>query len=138
MVSLEQVRQLEAKVNRAVEIIRALRDENRTLRRTVDASQARMKDLEDLVRVFKNDQAEIERGLVSAIHKLDLLEDGLDASQRPAAASVSSPTAAAPLPANAVHTTVAAATPDAADDPAEPDAAAEPDDGARPGQLDIF
>ncbi len=122
MVSLDQIRQLETKVNRAVEIIRVLKDENRTLRRTVDASQARMKDLEDLVRVFKSDQAEIERGLVSAIHKLDLLEDGIEATPR-----------APDAPAAAVE----APKPDAGDPPPQ-DPPAEAGDGARPGQLDIF
>lgn len=120
MVSLDQVRQLEAKVNRAVEIIRALREENRTLRRTIDASQARMRDLEELVRVFKSDQAEIERGLISAIRKLDQLEDGLDAAQRPAA-----PAAARTDAGGAAAAESAADGPQAAGD-------------GRPGQLDIF
>ena len=122
MVSLDQIRQLEDKVNRAVEIIRVLKEENRTLRRTVDGSQARMKELEDLVRVFKSDQAEIERGLVSAIRKLDLLEDGLDAAQRPAPAVAAA--ASAPEPEDAA--------------PPQPDGPAEAVQGARPGQLDIF
>jgi len=128
MVSLEQVRQLEAKVNRAVEIIRLLKEENRTLRRTVDASQARMKDLEDLVRVFKSDQAEIERGLVSAIHKLDLLEDGIDAAPR--ATAVPAP----PVEAQATE----AADPPPEEPEADSAAEAEADDAGRPGQLDIF
>lgn len=128
MVSLDQVRQLESKVNRAVEIIRSLKEENRTLRRTIDASQARMKDLEDLVRVFKNDQAEIERGLVSAIRKLDQLEDGLEAAQRPASSAAPRPTAAAAVAADAG----AAVGVEAADDGRETAG-----DG-RPGQLDIF
>ncbi len=121
MVSLDQVRQLEAKVNRAVEIIRSLKEENRTLRRTIDASQARMKDLEELVRVFKSDQAEIERGLVSAIRKLDQLEDGLEAAQRQAAPE-------------AVR---AAGAPTAAAGAADAGGIESAGDG-RPAQLDIF
>ncbi len=130
MVSLDQIRQLEDKVNRAVEIIRVLKEENRTLRRTVEGSRARMKELEDLVRVFKNDQAEIERGLVSAIRKLDQLEDGLDAARRPAPepSAASQPVPPVPDPPAAER---AAAAEDA------PRSAAEAA-GAGPGQLDIF
>ncbi len=132
MVNLDQIRQLESKVNRAVEIIRVLKEENRTLRRTIDGSQVRMKELEDLVRVFKSDQAEIERGLVSAIRKLDQLEDGLDAGQRPvgAAAAAAPPAAARPAdldPAPGVETEAAPAA-ENREDPAAPG----------PGQLDIF
>lgn len=135
MVSLDQVRQLEARVNRAVEIIRVLREENRTLRRTVDASQARMKELEDLVRVFKSDQAEIERGLVSAIRKLDQLEDGLDVGARPPAP------ADAAVPAAAVPAAAETDTPDPPQrEPGPPLAAgvSETATADRPGQLDIF
>ncbi len=128
MVSLDQIRQLEDKVNRAVEIIRVLKEENRTLRRTVEGSRARMKELEDLVRVFKSDQAEIERGLVSAIRKLDQLEDGLDAARRPAP----EPSAAAPQASPAAP---AAERAPAGED--APESAAEAA-GTGPGQLDIF
>jgi len=126
MVSLDQIRQLEAKVNRAVEIIRVLKEENRSLRRTVESSHARMKELEDLVRVFKSDQAEIERGLVSAIRKLDQLEDGLDSQQRAAA-----PAAATPPP----ELRAGAAE---EGEPARAADASETDRDAGPGQLDIF
>jgi FtsZ-binding cell division protein ZapB len=120
MVSLDQVRQLEAKVNRAVEIIRVLREENRALQRSVAASQARMKELEEFVRVFKSEQAEIENGLVSAIRKLDQLEDGLEAARRSEARGASGDDARA------------AAVADRALEASQTGA-----DG-RPGQLDIF
>jgi FtsZ-binding cell division protein ZapB len=128
MVSLDQIRQLEDKVNRAVEIIRVLKEENRTLRRTVEASRARMKELEDLVRVFKNDQAEIERGLVSAIRKLDQLEDGLDAARRPAPEPSAAAQAAPPAPPPAERAPAGEDAPESAAQAA----------GAGPGQLDIF
>jgi FtsZ-binding cell division protein ZapB len=75
MVTLEQIRELEQRVGRAVETIRLLREENRTLRGTVDSAQTRMRELEELVSAFKSDQAAIEEGIRGAIEKLDELED---------------------------------------------------------------
>jgi len=85
MVTLEQIKELEQRVARAVEVIRLLRDENRTLRGTLDKAQERMGELEELVKTFKNDQAAIEEGIRSAIEKLDALEDEVTESAAPEA-----------------------------------------------------
>ncbi len=45
MISLEQIRLLEARINKAVELIRRLRGENETLRRSVDSAQERVQKL---------------------------------------------------------------------------------------------
>jgi FtsZ-binding cell division protein ZapB len=75
MISLEQIRLLEQKVTSAVELIRVLKEENATLRRGLDSAQRRMKELETLVEGFKTDQKEIESVIVRTLHNLDDLEE---------------------------------------------------------------
>jgi chromosome segregation ATPase len=75
MISLEQIRLLEARINKAVELIRNLKDENKTLRRAVNAAQTRMRELEKLVGDFKSDQQEIEQCILRALENLDRLEE---------------------------------------------------------------
>jgi phage shock protein A len=75
MISLEQIRLLEQKVTSAVELIRVLREENATLRRGLDSAQRRMKELETLVEGFKTDQREIESAIVRTLANLDDLEE---------------------------------------------------------------
>ena len=76
MISLEQIRLLESKITRAIELIHVLKDENSTLRRGLESAQKRMKELESLVDGFKTDQGEIETVIVRALHTLDELEEG--------------------------------------------------------------
>jgi chromosome segregation ATPase len=75
MISLEQIRLLEARINKAVELIRSLKDENKTLRRAVNTAQTRMRELEKLVGDFKTDQQEIEQCILRALGNLDRLEE---------------------------------------------------------------
>ena len=75
MISLEQIRLLEARIIKAVELIRTLKDENKTLRRAVNAAQTRMRELEKLVGDFKSDQQEIESCILRALENLDRLEE---------------------------------------------------------------
>jgi len=89
MISLEQIRLLEQKVTSAVELIRVLKEENSTLRRGLDSAQRRMKELETLVEGFKTDQREIESAIVRTLRNLDDLEES--AAARAAAAAGSAP-----------------------------------------------
>ncbi len=93
MIRLDQIKSLEGKVNRAVEQIRLLRDENKALKRTVEKSQARMGELEGLVARFKSDQEEIEQGILRALKNLDKLEDEVSTrvSRKEAAAAPPTP-----------------------------------------------
>jgi peptidoglycan hydrolase CwlO-like protein len=75
MISLEQIRLLENKITKAVELIKSLKDENKTLRRAVNSAQTRMRDLEKLVGDFKSDQQEIEQCILRALENLDRLEE---------------------------------------------------------------
>ena len=75
MITLEQIKLLEGKITRAIELIRVLKEENSTLRRGLDSAQKRMKELESLVEGFKADQKEIESVIVRTLRNLDELEE---------------------------------------------------------------
>ena len=77
MIRLDQIRALESKINKAVERIQALREENLALKKTLDSAQMRMQELEKLVEEFKADQDEIEKAVLRAIKNLEHLEDHL-------------------------------------------------------------
>lgn len=77
MISLEQIRSLENKVHTAVSRIRALSEENATLKGRLESYEQRIAELETLVSAFKADQEEIEAGIVSALKHLDELEDSV-------------------------------------------------------------
>jgi len=82
MISLEQIRLLESKITRALDLIRILKDENSTLRKGVESAQKRMKELETLVDGFKADQSEIETVIVRTLHTLDELEENAAAAKK--------------------------------------------------------
>jgi len=75
MITLEQIRLLESKITRAIDLIRVLKDENSTLRKGLESAQRRMRELETLVDGFKTDQKEIESVIVRTLHNLDELEE---------------------------------------------------------------
>ena len=81
MVSLDQIKKLEDRVNKAVHLIGILKEENAVLRTTLETTQVRIGELEELIAVFKADQAQIESGILSAIERLDTLEDDLDTTE---------------------------------------------------------
>jgi FtsZ-binding cell division protein ZapB len=82
MLSVEQVRALEERVEKAVSYIESLKTENAELRRELErvavelgAAKAQSAELEAAAQSFKNDQARIEAGIVHALEKLDMFED---------------------------------------------------------------
>ncbi|OHD81292.1 MAG: hypothetical protein A3J97_03265 [Spirochaetes bacterium RIFOXYC1_FULL_54_7] len=94
MISLEQVRALESRVEKAVAFIASLRAENASLKdglleaelRT-EAAEARTAELEGLIKEFQKDQERIEEGIVQALRKLDAFEDVVHAAAKPSATS---------------------------------------------------
>lgn len=100
MLTLDQVRALEARVEKAVSLISALRTENSSLRTGLAAAERRVAELEGLVQDFQKDQERIEEGIVEALRKLDAFEDAVQtvaAHQADAPVSAqSSPAAAQP------------------------------------------
>ena len=75
MINLAQIQKLEARVTKAVELIKALKAENQSLRGTLDSAQSRMQELEALVDDFKGDQKDIEECILRALENLNELED---------------------------------------------------------------
>ncbi len=147
MVTLEQIRQLDARVHRAVDVIAKLREENTTLKDRLSEYQGRIEELEVLISNFKEDQSEIEHGITSALSQLAAIDDsGKPASapaaerkeqqpQKPAPAehkdqSPEKPASAEP----AAQPEEEAVTEEVADQPQE----AEEDDEDQDAELDIF
>ena len=87
MISLEQVRALESRVEKAVALIGSLRAENASMRSGLATAELRVSELEGLVADFQKDQARIEEGIVEALRKLDSFEDAVHeaVAQKPAA-----------------------------------------------------
>jgi len=81
MINLEQIQKLEARVTKAVEVIKALKAENQSLKRTLDSAQSRMQELEALVGDFKSDQKDIEECILRALENLNELEDEISERQ---------------------------------------------------------
>jgi chromosome segregation ATPase len=77
MLTLEQIRKLEAKVQRAVSFIAELKDENTLLKQKLETYQERIDELEVLITDYKEDQQEIEQGIKNALFHLDQLEDDI-------------------------------------------------------------
>ena len=75
MLTLDQIRLLERKVNAAVTRIAALREENSLLEGKLGKALDKIDELEARIDRFKDDQAEIEQGILSALGQLDKLED---------------------------------------------------------------
>ncbi|HDQ14836.1 MAG TPA: cell division protein ZapB [Sediminispirochaeta sp.] len=82
MVSVEQIRLLEKKVRGAVEQISSLKKENQSLKERLGEYEGRINELQLLIESFKQDQGEIEQGILSALDELNRLEDNLDSSEQ--------------------------------------------------------
>jgi len=100
MISLEQVRALETRVEKAVALIAALRAENASMRSGLSAAEGRVAELEGLVSEFQKDQSRIEQGIIEALRKLDSFEDAVhEAATSGAARPAPAPAAEAASPA---------------------------------------
>lgn len=139
MITLEQIRLLESKITRAIELIKVLKEENGTLRKGLESAQKRMKELETLVDGFKTDQREIETVIVRTLRNLDDLEESATAAKKGDRAAVSPAHEAAPAsPAPNGDPASASSTPDPA---GQSFARATPSHGETPTtkeELDIF
>lgn len=88
MLSLDQVRLLENRVEKAVGKIQQLESENERLRGQIDSFQGRIGELEGLVRAFKDDQGRIEEGILNALDRLSAFEDSVFAENESIDAAV--------------------------------------------------
>jgi FtsZ-binding cell division protein ZapB len=103
MVTLEQVRQLEAKIGKAIEYVNRVKGENVRLQGELDGSQKRIAELEETIQRFREDQGRIEEGILAALDRLDQFEDNMsqgfsNVQELVAAAAPSVSTSAEPTP----------------------------------------
>jgi FtsZ-binding cell division protein ZapB len=136
MVTLEQVRQLETKIGKAIDYVHRVNGENARLRGELDGSQKRIAELEETVQRFREEQGRIEEGILAALDRLDQFEDAVNAGLSNVQAVVA---AAAPVtPAHADPPPAKSANPppqDAAPQQAAPQQA-EPDEESSDGMSD--
>lgn len=77
MLNVEQVRLLEERVQRVISRTGELQRENGELRQHLEGYQERIKELEARLEEFVSNQAEIEQGVLNALHRLDEVEDAV-------------------------------------------------------------
>jgi chromosome segregation ATPase len=82
MLTIEQVRALETRIEKAVNLVASLREENAQLKKetisvhsALSAAELRVVELESVIAGFQKDQARIEQGIIDALRKLDAFED---------------------------------------------------------------
>jgi chromosome segregation ATPase len=78
MVNLEQIKLLESKVTKTISYVKRVTDENIRLKEKLDSYQVRIDELEVLVMKFKEDQSQIEDGILSALDRLNQFEDAVE------------------------------------------------------------
>ena len=105
MISVEQIRLLETKVQKAVSMLATLQEENAVLKSRLSKYESRIDELEFMIEEFKEDQTEIEQGIISALNKLDGLESvtrelhpAAPSSEQPASSSTEQPAETEELP----------------------------------------
>lgn len=75
MLSLDQIKLLEAKVSHVVETNRKLTNECETLKAKLAEKNRRVSELENMVASFVDDQKKVEEGILSALNILSVFED---------------------------------------------------------------
>lgn len=75
MITLEQIRLLDRKVNQAVEMIDSLKRENQMLSGKLESYQTKISELEVLLSGLKDDQSEVEQGFQKALETLSGIEE---------------------------------------------------------------
>ncbi len=77
MLSIDQVKLLENKVARAIDLIKTLSDEKDVLQKEIEARDARIEELEKILLSFKADQSQIEEKVINALNQLSAFEDAV-------------------------------------------------------------
>jgi uncharacterized coiled-coil DUF342 family protein len=83
MVNLEQIKLLESKVTKTIDYVKKVTDENIRLKEKLDSYQVRIDELEVLVLKFKDDQNQIEDGILSALDRLNQFEGAIESLLTP-------------------------------------------------------
>lgn len=141
MLSLDQIKQLESRVSKAIELMQSLKDENDLLKLELHDRQKRIDELENIVLVFKNDQAKIEEGIINALNHLSAFEDTVYQSEG-ITASPAAENHAAGEDSDSAHTNTQPNTTDAAQastaESAPVTQQAADSENQNPNQMEIF
>jgi septal ring factor EnvC (AmiA/AmiB activator) len=78
VVTLEQIRQLETKIGKAIDYVNRVNGENARLQGELNGSEKRVAELEDTIRRFREEQGRIEEGILAALDRLDQFEDAIN------------------------------------------------------------
>lgn len=130
MISLDQIRQLDQKVRKAIERIQKLTAENESLKLKLDGYEQRIEELQKLVSEYKEDQGEIEKGILKALDQLDILEDEIETPEQSPEEPKADPEPGVYRKPEEVHTVDEAAGEESGDDAEEEDQPS--------SELDIF
>ena len=74
MISLDQIRTLESRVQRVISRLQQVEAENRELRERAAAGKQRLTQLQQQLDRHSEEQAEIERGILSTLEQLDQVD----------------------------------------------------------------
>ena len=77
MISLEQVKLLEEKVESLISVVKSLYGERNALKETVAQREGRIEELEAVIRSFEVAQAKIEESVMSTLNQLDVFESSV-------------------------------------------------------------
>jgi predicted nuclease with TOPRIM domain len=117
MINLEQVKLLEVKVAKTIDYVERLSRENAALLRQetefqvrLESYQKRIDELEVLIMGFKEEQSQIEDGILSALDRLNQFEEAIEKSLKEKPAGFVSVAPAKSLQATAHHVSQKAAT----------------------------
>ena len=80
MITLEQVKLLDQRITKTFEHIKKVTGENTLLRGKLESYQQRVDELEKVIKRFKDEQTRVEDGILSALDRLNQLEDVLEGS----------------------------------------------------------
>lgn len=75
MLSVDQIKLLESKVLKAVDSIKELSAENKSLKTELEVRDKRISELENLILAFRDDQSRIEQGILNALNQLSIFEE---------------------------------------------------------------
>ena len=83
MVTLEQVKLLDQRITRTIDYVKKVTGENALLKGREDSYKKRIKELENQIQQFNDDQGQIEEKFLSAFSRLNEIEDALGAKKDP-------------------------------------------------------
>ena len=77
MLSLDQIKVLERKIEAVVSRVMALTSENSSLKQKIDSLEQENQSLKSKVESFESDQEKIEQGIISALDRLNTVENSV-------------------------------------------------------------